>query len=197
MNKKIVYCIRHGISIHNELYKKHGVSTFYNKDYYDTLLTPEGYKQAIDLGETWDEIDNIELVLVSPLKRTLQTAYNIFKNTNIPIIALEHSREYPLGKHTCNKRSNKEELEILYPMINFEDLKNNNDVLWNENEEESINSLNNRIYIIKEYIRKRSEKNIALVNHSSFIGQMKDNHIKYLENGEEELKYCYPYKLYV
>ena len=100
-----------------------------------------------------------------------------------------------MGKHTCNKRSNREELEILYPTINFEDLKDNNDKLWTENEEESIESLNNRINIIKKYIKNRSEKNIAFVNHSSFIGQMKDNHIKYLENGEQELKHCYPYKL--
>ena len=194
---KTIYCIRHGLSLHNLLYHKYGSDIFTSPDYIDTMLLPQGKNQALELANTWENINDIELVIVSPLKRTLQTAYNIFKNTNIPIIALENSREYPMGKHTCNKRSNREELEILYPTINFEDLKDNNDKLWTENEEESIESLNNRINIIKKYIKNRSEKNIAFVNHSSFIGQMKDNHIKYLENGEQELKHCYPYKLII
>ena len=30
-------------------------------------------------------------------------------------------REFPIGLHTCNKRSNKEELELLYPRVNFDD----------------------------------------------------------------------------
>lgn len=190
-----IYCIRHGLSLHNKLYNIHGSSTFSNSDYVDTLLLPEGREQAINLGKNWEEINNIELVIVSPLKRTLETASHIFKDKKIPIIALELSREYPLGLHTCNKRSNKEELELLYPNINFDDLKSNKDILWNENELETINSLEERINIIKKYIKSRKETNIAFVNHSSFIGQMKDKSIKYLDNGDEELKHCYPYKM--
>ena len=40
----------------------------------------------------------------------------------------------------------------------------------------------------------RPEKKIAIVGHSSFIGQFKDYHIGYMENGDEELKHCYPYE---
>ena len=47
--------------------------------------------------------------------------------------------------------------------------------------------------LFKSYVSLRSETNIAFVNHSSFIGQMKDKAIKYLDNGEEELKHCHPY----
>ena len=114
MNKTL-YCIRHGEALHNELYKKKGSQVFYNKDYVDTVLTPKGETQSLDLGKYWLNKNEIELVIVSPLKRTLQTAYNIFKDTDIPIIALEFTREYPMGLHTCNKRSNLEELKILYP----------------------------------------------------------------------------------
>lgn len=194
---KNIYCIRHGLSLHNELYKKYGSATFSNLDYTDTMLLPEGKKQAMNLKNNWDEINSIELVVVSPLKRTLETATTIFENKKVPIIAIDLSREYPLGLHTCNKRSNKEELELLYPDVDFSNIKSNKDNLWNPNTIEDIEALNERIKIVKEYLHKRKEKNIAFVNHSSFIGQMKDNCIKYLDNGDEELKYCYPYKIII
>jgi broad specificity phosphatase PhoE len=194
---KTLYCIRHGLSLHNKLYHKHGSKTFYDSDYVDTMLLPEGKQQARILGETWDEINNIELVIVSPLKRTLETAVNIFEDIDVPIIALEICREFPMGLHTCNKRSNKEELELLYPRVNFDNILSNKDDLWNDKKEESIDSLNSRITLVKKYIKNRPEKNIAFVNHAGFIGQMKDRHIKYLDNGEEELKHCFPYKMLI
>jgi len=194
MNKTL-YCIRHGEALHNELYKKKGSQVFYNKDYVDTVLTPKGETQSLDLGKYWLNKNEIELVIVSPLKRTLQTAYNIFKDTDIPIISLEFTREYPMGLHTCNKRSNLEELKILYPTIDFSTIFENKDMLWNNKREETIGELNLRIGELYYYINNRPEKKIAFVNHSSFIGQMKDNHIKYLDNGEEELKHCYPYEM--
>jgi len=191
---KTLYCIRHGLSLHNKLYHKHGSKTFYDKDYVDTMLLPEGRQQAQTLGKTWNEINNIELVIVSPLKRTLETAVNIFENIDVPIIALEMCREFPMGLHTCNKRSNKEELELLYPQVNFDNILSQKDNLWDDKQEESIDSLNSRIALFTEYIKNRSETKIAFVNHAAFIGQMKDKHIKYLDNGEEELKHCYPFK---
>ena len=194
MNKTL-YCIRHGEALHNELYKIKGSQVFYNKDYIDTVLTPKGETQSLDLGKYWLNKNEIELVIVSPLKRTLQTAYNIFKDTDIPIISLEFTREYPMGLHTCNKRSNLEELKILYPTIDFSTIFENKDMLWNDKREETIGELNLRIGELYYYINNRPEKKIAFVNHSSFIGQMKDNHIKYLDNGEEELKHCYPYEM--
>ena len=37
------------------------------------------------------------------------------------------------------------------------------------------------------YLKSRTEKNIAIVGHNSYFGQFKDNHIGYMENGDEEL----------
>ena len=81
-----LYLIRHGEAQHNVLFKQHGMKTFFDQNYCDTKLTELGYNQAIRLGETWEEIDKIDLVLVSSLTRTLQTAQNIFKDKNIKII---------------------------------------------------------------------------------------------------------------
>ena len=190
---KNIYCIRHGIAEHNMNYLKYGSSTFYDPQFVDTSLVQEGFNQAKQLGETWKDIDTIELVIVSPLKRTLQTACEIFKDKQVPMIALECVREFPLGKHTCNKRSSKDMLVAKYSHINFDSLQSNQDDIWMSHREETIEELNLRIQKLKEFIASRSETNIALVNHSSFIGQMKDQEIKYLDNGQEELKHCYPY----
>ena len=192
-----LYCIRHGLALHNTLYKKYGSSTFYNLEYKDTLLIPEGHEQSIQLGKTWDKINDIELIIVSPLKRTLQTAHNIFKNKNIPMVALDYCREFPAGLHACNKRSSKEELEILYPNVDFTSLKTNYDELWIPNREETIDELNIRIKKTLEFIKYRPETNIAFVNHNSFIGQMKDNKILLMDNDSQELKHCSPYLMVI
>lgn len=188
-----LYCIRHGLALHNSLYKKYGSDIFCNINYKDTLLIPEGHEQSLQLGETWKDIDKIELVIVSPLKRTLQTAHNIFKNKKIPMIALDICREFPLGLHACNYRSSKDELEILYPNVDFSSLKTNYDELWFPKREETIEELNIRIKKTLEFIKSRPETNIAFVNHNSFMGQMKDNKILLMDNGSQELKHCFPY----
>lgn len=192
--EKILYCIRHGESLHNVLYKKYGSDIFSHIEYKDTLLTPLGHKQSKNLSKTFNNIDEIELIIVSPLKRTLQTAKNIFESKKIPMISLDYCREYPLGLHTCNKRSSKEELEILYPDIDFQDLKTNFDETWLPDRLETIDELETRIKKFLNFVKNRPEKKIAFINHSGFIGQMKDKHIKYLDNNEEELKHCYPYE---
>jgi broad specificity phosphatase PhoE len=194
---KNLYCIRHGLAEHNINYLKYGCKTFYDPNFVDTSLVEEGFKQAVNLGESWSNINDIELVVVSPLKRTLQTASEIFKNIDIPIISFELAREYPIGGHTCNKRTDKEYLMNTFPKINFDDIKEGEDYLWDSEKQESIHELNLRINTFKKFIQGRPEKNIALVGHASFIGQLKDNHIKYIENGEEELKHCYPYLMVI
>ena len=192
---KMLYCIRHGLSEHNINYLKYGSKTFYDPNYVDTRLVDEGFTQASNLSKTWTDLNKIELVIVSPLKRTLQTSMEIFKYRNIPMIALECCREFPMGMQTCNKRSPKNILSKDYNKVDFSDLKTNYDEMWYHLREETIEELNKRIDYLKEFIHNRPETHIALIGHGSFIGQLKDNHIRYLDNGEKELEHCKPYLL--
>jgi broad specificity phosphatase PhoE len=191
MNKTL-YLIRHGLSLHNELYYKIGVGAFKHKSVIDSPLIQDGHIQSIELGNKWENKNKIELVLVSPLMRTLDTCMNIFGSTDINIECYEFLREYPIGEDTCNKRSSLSKIRNKYPKINFH-LNNDDDILWTD-KRETIEELEIRINEIKEFIKKRKEKHIAIVSHSSLIGKFKDNHIPYIENGDEELKYCYPYE---
>ena len=190
---KSLYLIRHGHSLHNELFHKIGVQAFRIPLTIDSPLTQEGHLQSIEFGQSWQKKKEIELVLVSPLTRTLETCMNIFGDTEIPIISQEFLREYPIGEDTCNKRSSLTLLKNHFPKIEFR-LDVDRDTLWKEDYRENMIELEQRLEKMITYLQKRPEKNIAIVGHSSFFGQFKDNHIGYLENGDEELKHCYPYE---
>ncbi len=191
---KSLYFIRHGISEHNVLFNNLGKKVFYDKRYYDTKLTPEGHEQSILLGENWNKIHEIDLVLCSSLSRTLETARNIFTNINVPIIALDMIKEFPQGLQTCNKRTTKTELIEKFPEVNFSEILTEEDTLWNDKREESIDELNSRISEFNNFIQNRKEKNIAIISHNSFIGQYKDKKISLIETGDSELLHCFPYE---
>ena len=91
----------------------------------------------------------------------------------------------------CNKRKNIDDLKYMYPYIQFEDFPNK--PYW-PTQQETKTQLNNRIEHLLEWIGTRRESRIAIVSHSSFIGQMKDGII-----GDEnhELNHCHPYKIKV
>lgn len=189
-----LYLIRHGLSQHNTLFNKYGVDIFYNPYYLDTKLVPEGHKQSKILRNS-NKLKDIDLVLTSSLSRCLQTTYNIFDDKEIPIIALDILKEFPQGLQTCNRRSDIDILKPLYPKIDFSNITHNEDINWNENREETIDELNERIDSLKLFLKNRCEKNVAIVGHSSFFGQLKDNKISYIENDEKELEHCFPYKM--
>ena len=182
---KNLYLIRHGHSLHNELFNKIGLQAFRIPATIDSPLTNEGHLQSIELGNTWPKKREIELVLVSPLTRTLDTAMNIFGDTDIPMISEEVLREYPIGEDTCNKRSSLTLLKNKYPRVDF-NLISDKDTLWSPDYRESIDELEQRLDEMVKYLQNRKEKKIAIVGHSSFLGQFKDNHISYID--------CYPYE---
>ena len=189
---KKLYLIRHGHSLHNELFLKMGVKAFRIPEVKDSPLTDKGHHQSKSLGETIGE-KHIDLVLVSPLMRTLETAENIFGDKNIPIRCMECLREYPLGLDTCNIRSSVKFLMGKFPEIDFTELVSDTDIYWKPGGE-TFDELDERISEFVEYVKKLPHKKIAVISHNSWIGRLKDNHISQLENGEEELKHCYPYE---
>lgn len=185
---KILYCIRHGTALHNVLFWEIG-ETVYRK-YRDTPLVAKGRNEAIELGNTWNNIDKVELVIVSPLLRTLQTATNIFCKKNVPMIALDCIMEFPQGLDMCNYRKTIIEYKPCYPNVDFSLITDTESKNWRHDREETKEELNSRIEEMKDFIKSRPEKHIAIVSHSSYLGQFLHNNI-----GDEhnELKHCFPY----
>ena len=151
---KNLYLIRHGHSLHNELFHKIGVEAFRIPLTIDSPLTNEGHLQSIELGNTWQKKREIELILVSPLTRTLDTAMNIFGDTDIPMISQEFLREYPIGEDTCNKRSSLTLLKNKYPKVDFH-LITDQDTLWTSDYRETIDELEQRLDQMVKYLQNR------------------------------------------
>ena len=188
---KLLYCIRHGTALHNVNYWKIGRRAY--TEYFDTPLIDFGKLEATLLNTSWKQISRVELILVSPLTRTLETASLVFKDYDIPMIAIDELMEYPQAEEICNLRDEKNVLMERFPKIDFNNLAEDPRIYWNDQfiPENEIKLLNDRIEKFKKYVRTRSEKTIAVVSHSSFLGQMMFNVI-----GDEnnELKHCFPYK---
>ena len=162
-------------------------------DYVDTPLLHRGYLEADGCREIYKkELEDIELVLVSPLTRTLQTAVSIFGESTFfrtKIRALDCLMEYPQGgPELCNKRKEVEILKRNYPTVEFTYIKDG-EVKWNRNKE-TIEQLEDRIEEMLRFIKNRPESKIAVVSHSSFLSKHLYDEIYDEDN---ELKHCYPY----
>lgn len=189
---KLLYCIRHGTALHNINFRKIGRKAY--TDFKDTPLIDKGKMEAVQLGIDWKKLFSVELILVSPLSRTLDTAKYIFQDhPNVPVIALDELMEHPQAEELCNQRFDKTKLVNRYPNIDFSHISDNPKIYWSNrhiHKKELVN-LDNRINIFKEFVRKRPEKTIAIVSHGSLLGRMMHNKIGDKHN---ELKHCFPYE---
>ena len=189
---KNIYCIRHGLALHNVLGQEIGSKAYFLEKCFDAPLVDKGILQAKELGKKWDNLDKIQKVFVSPLTRTLQTTENIFKDKiGLKIIALDGIKEFPQGMETCNKRREKKELEVNFKSIDFSELDSDTDQMWREDRFETIEELEQRIEDFKNLLKKLDDENVAVVSHSSFLKQMLYGTIG---DDSNQLNHCHPYK---
>jgi len=172
---KEIYLIKNFNSLDELNYEKYGSETFLDPYFIDTRLTSLGHKQCNSFKNKIS-IDKIDLVLVSPLHRALETSYNIFSN-NINTICLDQLKEYPNSGYTCNKRKKKSELKQLYNYINFNYISNIDN--WDWDIYESKESLDNRIQFVKKYIDNCPNNIIYIVSHKNFIDNFTNCNINY------------------
>ena len=189
---KNIYCIRHGLALHNVLGQEIGSKAYFLEKCFDAPLVDKGILQAKELGKKWDNLDKIQKVFVSPLTRTLQTTENIFKDKiGLKIIALDGIKEFPQGMETCNKRRERKELEVNFKNIDFSELDSDTDQMWREDRFETIEELEQRIEDFKNLLKKLDDENVAVVSHSSFLKQMLYGTIG---DDSNQLNHCDPYK---
>ena len=151
-----------------------------NEEFKDACLTQLGIDQCIELSKkTTDIINNAELLLVSPLRRTIQTAtYSFSPHINkIPLISLESLREAS-GLHPCDKRSPIDENKTNYPHIDFSNFVENEDTFYSTNERESSESVQARGHEFLLFLKSRIESNIIVVTHSTYLMNLMTHVIK-------------------
>ena len=88
-----------------------------------------------------------------------------------------------------DKRKAKKDIVDKYPHVNFDRIAN--ELYWNSKENESYESLKERVEFAKSWIRMRKENKIAIVSHSSYLAEFLNGEII---DKNDQLKHCYPYE---
>ncbi|XP_077216326.1 phosphoglycerate mutase family protein [Tasmannia lanceolata] len=195
---KTLHLVRHAQGIHNvEGEKNH--KAYLSPELFDAQLTPLGWEQVDNLRKhvhACGLAKNIDLVITSPLTRTMQTAVGVFGgegytdgvtvpplmvanagNSNRsaisslncpPFIAVETCREH-LGVHPCDKRRSTSEYYHLFPAIDFSLIESDEDILWKAETREANEEVAARGLKFINWLWTRKEKEIAVVTHSGFL----------------------------
>lgn len=195
---KTLHLVRHAQGIHNVDGDKN-YKAYLSPEYFDAHLTPLGWQQVDNLRKHVHAsglLKKIDLVITSPLLRTMQTAVGVFGGEGYtdrmdllplmvanagnsgrsaisslncpPIIAVELCREH-LGVHPCDKRRNISDYQFLFPAVDFSLIESDEDVLWQANVRETKEEVAARGMKFMNWLWTRKEKEIAIVTHSGFL----------------------------
>jgi len=187
---KIIHFQRHGQGYHNlmwRIYDNLGLridlndidpikNPFVRPEIVDSPLTAKGKMQCVSKKQQASQL-NPELIIVSPLLRTMQTAHITFsdfrKEEKIPWLAHDGCRE-ELGLLVCNKCRSVSEISDEFPYVDISNIESGeNDKLWISSKREPSSAQSQRIYnFLTDFIRKRKEKEIAIVGHSAWFYTM-------------------------
>ncbi|KAL2614254.1 hypothetical protein R1flu_025946 [Riccia fluitans] len=196
---KTIHLIRHAQGFHNVAGEK-DFAAYMSPEYFDASLTALGWQQVAALRNHVRSngiVNSTQLVVVSPLTRTMQTAVGVLGGDDIlngnstetplmidgvgkdkhkavssvrapPFVAVEWCREH-MGLHPCDQRQPIRTYKSLFPAIDFSDVEDDEDVLWSATVRESYEDLMGRAKTFVQWLLKRKETEIAVVSHSSFL----------------------------
>lgn len=144
-----IYVVRHGQTDYNvkKVFQGHT----------DIPLNETGEKQAQETAPKFRNID-VDMILVSPLKRTLQTAQYISQITGVPITIEERLIERSFGDMEGHQSREDWNIKMMLDYEKNYDIENI----------EPIQSLFKRVYdFLDEIIEKYKDKNLVLVTHGA------------------------------
>lgn len=144
-----IYVVRHGQTDYNikKVFQGH----------IDIPLNETGEKQAQETASKFRNIE-VDMILVSPLKRTLQTAQYISQITGVPITIEERLIERSFGDMEGHQSREDWNIKMMLDYEKNYDIENI----------EPIQSLFKRVYdFLDEIIEKYKDKNLVLVTHGA------------------------------
>jgi len=178
---KTVHFVRHGQGFHNLMadlfisqgrewvqFSKSPSNPYAMPQVLDSPLTHNGRSQAALLRPIVETIPSPQMVVVSPLCRTLQTALIAFRDLPVPFLAHEMVREES-GVHLCDKRRPTSDQVQEFPRVDFTLLESEEDLLFRDDARESKMELGERIYLFMEWLESREEEVLAVVSHSGWL----------------------------
>ncbi|KAK4508395.1 hypothetical protein PRZ48_002133 [Zasmidium cellare] len=159
-----IHCVRHAQGYHN--------LTTANHHMHDPLLTPYGEQQCRDLQTVFPNQSSIDLIVASPIKRTLNTALlsfaDIIASKNLTVIALPELQE--TSDLPCDTGSEPEELrrEFEGKAVDLELVKEG----WNGKRGKwapNGRAIEKRAREARVWLQNRTERNIVVVTHGGFL----------------------------
>ena len=178
---KTIHFVRHAEGLHN-VAGRANYENYKLEEYADSLLSERGYEQCARAKEDIVRRNalvggTLELIVVSPLRRTLQTASLLFADkigTSVEFVAVEHVREQT-GAHPCDRRRSITEQKADFPHVDFSLIEDDVDPLYckYESVREPSEEVAKRVNAFWHWIASRKEKNIAVVTHSAYLRHFK------------------------
>lgn len=144
----------------------------------DAPLSAEGHRQVAAAAAEAATLD-VDLVLVSPLTRAVQTALGLFGTTGTPIEAspLHAERLFSI----CDVGRTPAELAAEFPGVGFSHL---DDVWWHNDPSavdaivyESEDAFRTRVERFKQELAARPEARVAVVGHGLFFQEICGRHL--------------------
>ncbi|XP_047327637.1 phosphoglycerate mutase-like protein [Impatiens glandulifera] len=198
---KTIHLVRHAQGFHNVAGEKDH-DAYMSEELFDANLTSFGWQQVDNLRKHVDSSgisQKVELVIVSPLTRTMQTAVGVFgggggggdyaAGGNVPLMVENggdsnrcavSSLNCPpflavelcrehLGVHPCDRRRSITEYKPVFPAIDFSEIENDGDIWWKPDIREKDEEIAARGMEFLKWLWGRKEKEIAVVTHSGFL----------------------------
>jgi broad specificity phosphatase PhoE len=179
---KTVHFVRHGQGFHNLLadmatslgtqwtqFSHSPENPYVRPELLDAPLTEIGRQQAYQLQTTIAPFP-VELVICSPMCRTIQTALMAFAPLvgTVPFLAHEMVRE-ETGVHLCDQRRSVARQRAEFPHVQFDLLESDTDPLFQHGQRETKLQVAHRIYTFMEWLSQRPETHIAVTSHSGWL----------------------------
>lgn len=173
---KTVHFVRHAQGEHNVAGERDR-KEYLREDLIDAVLSDKGKQQCSALLDKLDSADSnhvskdAHLLVVSPMRRTLETALLGFKNhvDRIPWVALESLRE-KTGLHPCDCRLSVKELQEDHPHVCFRQIESESDPLYHQYDtREPEDHINKRALDFFKWLEQREESNVIVVTHSAYL----------------------------
>ncbi|XP_020228685.1 phosphoglycerate mutase-like protein 1 isoform X2 [Cajanus cajan] len=170
---KTIHLVRHAQGIHNVDGDKN-YKAYMNPDYFDAHLTPLGWNQVHYLRNHVRHsglLNRIDLVIASPLLRTLQTAVGVFggdgytdKTDVLPLMVANAGN----SSHAAISSLNSPPI-VAVELCREHLIDSDEDTWWKANVRETKEELADRGLKFLNWLWTRKEKEIAIVTHSGFL----------------------------
>lgn len=173
--RQVIHFIRHAQGQHNLAIRNDPYNWHLGTNLLDPVLTITGMMQCEEFARnTAQRLNNAQLVVVSPMNRTIQTATHTLPQlvNRVQWIALESVREQ-VGTHSCDQRMPLSWHRANYRHVNFDGITFDSDMLKtayqrHESSEPSGHVIQRCLEFIK-WLSNRPEQEIVVVSHYNFL----------------------------